>query len=82
LLADCRGVLGHIGALAERMKLLKHDDSGVLKLAAPPQTIESVLTQFLTALRMVKLATKEDVELLVAAASEMFEETGCVLLSR
>lgn len=27
---------------------------------------------------MIKLTTKEDVELLVADASEMFEETGCV----
>ena len=27
---------------------------------------------------MIKLTTKEDVELLTAEASEMFEETGCV----
>ena len=27
---------------------------------------------------MIKLTTKEDVELLVAEASEMFEETGCI----
>jgi LysR family transcriptional regulator, nitrogen assimilation regulatory protein len=47
LLADCRGVLGQIGSLAERIELLKRGDSGVLKLAAPPQTIESVLTGFL-----------------------------------
>lgn len=47
LLADCRGVLGQIGSLAERMESLKRGDSGVLKLAAPPQTIESVLTEFL-----------------------------------
>jgi LysR family nitrogen assimilation transcriptional regulator len=47
LLADCRGVLGQIGSLTEHMQLLKRGDSGVLKLAAPPQTIESVLTEFL-----------------------------------
>jgi LysR family transcriptional regulator, nitrogen assimilation regulatory protein len=47
LLADCRGVLGRIGSLGERIELLKRGDSGVLKLAAPPQTIESVLSQFL-----------------------------------
>ncbi len=47
LLADCRGVLGQIGSLGERIELLKRGDSGVLKLAAPPQTIESVLSQFL-----------------------------------
>ncbi len=47
LLGDCRGVLGHMGALGERIELLKRGDSGVLKLAAPPQTIESVLSGFL-----------------------------------
>ncbi len=47
LLADCRGVLGQVGSLAERMEQLKRGDSGLLKVAAPPQTIESVLTEFL-----------------------------------
>ena len=47
LLVDCRGVLGQVGSLAERMDLLKRGETGVLKLAAPPQTIESVLTGFL-----------------------------------
>lgn len=47
LLADCRGVLGQVGSLAQRMEQLKRADFGVLKLAAPPQTIESVLADFL-----------------------------------
>jgi len=47
LLGDCRGVLGLLGSLGERIELLKRGDAGVLKLAAPPQTIESVLTAFL-----------------------------------
>ena len=47
MLGDCRGVLGHMGSLGERIELLKRGDSGVLKLAAPPQTIESVLAGFL-----------------------------------
>jgi LysR family transcriptional regulator, nitrogen assimilation regulatory protein len=47
LLGDCRAVLGQVGSLAERIELLKRGDSGVLKLAAPPQTIESVLSGFL-----------------------------------
>src|SRR5215207_2069942 len=47
LLGDCRGVLGHMGSLGERIELLKRGDSGVLKLAAPPQTIESILSGFL-----------------------------------
>ena len=47
LLGDCRGILGQMGLLGERIELLKRGDSGVLKLAAPPQTIESVLSGFL-----------------------------------
>ena len=47
LLGDCRGVLGQMGSLGERIELLKRGDSGVLKLAAPPQTIESILSGFL-----------------------------------
>jgi LysR family nitrogen assimilation transcriptional regulator len=39
--------LGQMGSLGERIELLKRGDSGVLKLAAPPQTIESVLSGFL-----------------------------------
>ena len=47
LLGDCRGVLGQMSSLGERIELLKRGDSGVLKLAAPPQTIESILSGFL-----------------------------------
>ena len=36
-----------MGSLGERIELLKRGDSGVLKVAAPPQTIESVLSEFL-----------------------------------
>ena len=47
VLGECRGVLGQLGSLGERIELLKRGDSGVLKVAAPPQTIESVLSGFL-----------------------------------
>src|SRR3954451_24164714 len=47
LLGECRGVLGQLGSLGERIELLKRGDSGVLKVAAPPQTIESILSGFL-----------------------------------
>jgi DNA-binding transcriptional LysR family regulator len=47
LLADCRGLLGQMRSLGERIELLKRGGSGVLKVAAPPQTIESVLSGFL-----------------------------------
>lgn len=47
LLGDCRGVLGQVGSLGERVEMLRRGDRGVLKVAAPPQTIESVLSTFL-----------------------------------
>src|SRR5258705_7314044 len=46
-LGDCRGVLGHIESLAERVELLRRGDRGGLKIAAPPPTIESILATFL-----------------------------------
>jgi LysR family transcriptional regulator, nitrogen assimilation regulatory protein len=47
LLADCRGVLANISSLGERVALLRRGDRGILKVAAPPHTIESVLSTFL-----------------------------------
>ncbi len=47
LLGDCRGVLGQVGWLGERVRLLQRGDRGVLRVAAPPHTIESVLSRFL-----------------------------------
>src|SRR5262245_12014264 len=47
LLGDCRGALARIGLLGERVELLRRGDRGVLKVAAPPHTIESVLSTFL-----------------------------------
>jgi DNA-binding transcriptional LysR family regulator len=47
LLADCRRVLTHVDAVRERAQVLRRGDRGVLKVAAPPHTIESVLSRFL-----------------------------------
>lgn len=47
LLDDCRGLLNFIGAIGERAQSLQHGDTGVLKVAASPQHIESVLSTFL-----------------------------------
>jgi LysR family transcriptional regulator, nitrogen assimilation regulatory protein len=47
VLEDCRRVLGQLGSLGERVELLRRGGSGVLKVAAPPQTIESILSRFL-----------------------------------
>ena len=47
LLGDCRTVLGAVGSLSERAQLLRRGDSGILRVAATPQTIEGVLSTFL-----------------------------------
>lgn len=47
VLGDCRSVLGEVALLGERLELLRRGGSGVLRVAAPPQTIESVLSRFL-----------------------------------
>ena len=47
LLGDCRGLLNYASAVGERAQLLRHGDVGILKVAASPQHLESVLCQFL-----------------------------------
>lgn len=47
LLGDCRGLLNYEAAIGERAQLLRHGDTGVLRVAAAPQHIESVLSTFL-----------------------------------
>jgi DNA-binding transcriptional LysR family regulator len=47
VLGECRAVLGQVSSLGSRIELLSRGASGVLRVAAPPQTIESVLLGFL-----------------------------------
>jgi LysR family nitrogen assimilation transcriptional regulator len=47
LLGDCRNLLSYAGSVVERAQLLKSGESGILKVAASPQHIESVFSQFL-----------------------------------
>lgn len=47
LLGDCRNLLSCAGAVGERARLLRGGETGVLKVAASPQHIESVFSQFL-----------------------------------
>jgi DNA-binding transcriptional LysR family regulator len=47
LLAGCRALLNFASAVTEQAELLRHGDTGVLKIAGSPQHIESVLSQFL-----------------------------------
>jgi DNA-binding transcriptional LysR family regulator len=47
LLNDCRSLLNSASAIGERAQLLRRGDTGVLKVGASPQHIESVLSTFL-----------------------------------
>ncbi|HEY7247258.1 MAG TPA: LysR family transcriptional regulator [Xanthobacteraceae bacterium] len=46
-LAECRRAFAHIDTLRERAEVLRRGDRGILKVAAPPHTIESILLIFL-----------------------------------
>ena len=47
LLSDCRVLLNYASALGEHAQLLRRGDAGVLKVAASPQFIEGVMSDFL-----------------------------------
>lgn len=47
LLGDCRTVLGAAHSLGERARLLSRGDSGILRVAATPQSIDGVFSNFL-----------------------------------
>jgi DNA-binding transcriptional LysR family regulator len=47
LVKNCRGVLGNVASLVEQAHLLRRGDAGLLKVAASPQIIESILPLFL-----------------------------------
>jgi DNA-binding transcriptional LysR family regulator len=47
LVKNCRGVLSNVALLVEHAHLLRRGDAGLLKVAASPQIIESVLPIFL-----------------------------------
>ena len=46
LLSGCRVLLNAASAVTEQAELLRHGDTGVLRVAGSPQHIESVLSQF------------------------------------
>jgi LysR family nitrogen assimilation transcriptional regulator len=68
LIEDCRHLLGQAAALGERVGLMRRGDAGVLKVAAPPHTIESVLSTFLV--RYAKRFPNVTVELFEALGRE------------
>jgi DNA-binding transcriptional LysR family regulator len=46
-LVHCRGLLNYASAVGEQMQQLRRGDTGVLKVAASPQFIEGVMSDFL-----------------------------------
>src|SRR5215831_11378566 len=47
LLGECRTVLGALGSFSERAQRLRRADTGILKVAVSPQTLEGVFSTFL-----------------------------------
>jgi DNA-binding transcriptional LysR family regulator len=47
LLGNCRSLLGSANALSEQAQLLRHGNTGVLKVAASPAQVETVFCTFL-----------------------------------
>src|SRR5215475_3496486 len=47
LLGDCRTVLGAVSSFSERAQRLRRADTGILKVAVTPQTLEGVFSTFL-----------------------------------
>jgi DNA-binding transcriptional LysR family regulator len=47
LLGSCRSLLGSVNALGEQAQLLRHGNTGVLKVAASPVQVETVFSTFL-----------------------------------
>jgi DNA-binding transcriptional LysR family regulator len=71
LLSDCRGLLNYATAIGERAQLLRHGDTGVLKVAASSQNLESVVANFLH--HYARRYPKVEVKLFDAIGPELLE---------
>jgi LysR family nitrogen assimilation transcriptional regulator len=69
LLADCRTVLGVVGSLGEHAQLLRRGDQGILRVAATPQTIEGVFSNFLQ--RYAERRPNVQIKLIEAVGTEL-----------
>jgi DNA-binding transcriptional LysR family regulator len=69
LLGDCRGLLSYASGLGERAQLLRRGDTGVLKVAASPQHIESIFSNFLH--RYAQRFPNVQVKLMEAVGSDL-----------
>jgi DNA-binding transcriptional LysR family regulator len=71
LLSDCRGLLNYANAVGERAQLLRHGDTGVLKVAASSQNLESVVANFLH--RYAQRYPRVEVKLFDAIGPQLLE---------
>src|SRR5262245_13625041 len=69
LLDDCRRLMSQAGSLKEHAELIKHGDVGVLKVAASPVQIETILSTFLH--RYAKSYPRVDVKLFEADGTDI-----------
>ena len=81
LLGDCRAVFGAVGSLSERAQRLRRADTGVLKVATTPQTMEGVFAVFLH--RYAERRPNVQVKLIEAVGPSLLDklERGDVHLS-
>jgi DNA-binding transcriptional LysR family regulator len=81
LLGDCRAVFGAVGSFSERAQRLRRADTGVLKVATTPQTMEGVFSAFLH--RYAKLRPNVQIKLIEAVGPSLLDklERGDVHLS-
>src|SRR5271167_805094 len=81
LLGDCRAVFGAVGSLSERAQRLRRADTGVLKVATTPQTMEGVFSAFLH--RYAERRPNVQVKLIEAVGPSLLDklERGDVHLS-
>src|SRR5262249_17357887 len=82
LLVECRALLSHASAVDELTQTLKRGDTGVLKVGASPQHIESVQSTFLH--RYAQRFPKVQVKLIEAAGADpmMLLERGDIHLAQ
>jgi DNA-binding transcriptional LysR family regulator len=81
LLGDCRAVFGAVGSLRERAQRLRRADTGILKVATTPQTMEGVFSAFLH--RYAERRPNVQVKLIEAVGPSLLDklERGDVHLS-
>lgn len=81
LLGDCRVVFGAVSSLSERAQRLRRADTGILKVATTPQTMEGVFSAFLH--RYAKRQPNVQVKLVEAVGPSLLDklERGDVHLS-